>query len=233
MNFKKVMAVAVVASVGVSLQCVAALTSKQDKLSYAMGYEAGKSFANHKMNINPKVFSAALIDAIKGRQPQMTESQIKETLVAYQKEIMQKFQAKMAKEANQNSQQEVKFLAKNAKVDGIKTTASGLQYRIINSGVGNSPAKTDSVTVNYEGSLLNGKIFDSSYKRGKPVTFQVKRVIPGWQQALELMKPGATWELFIPSKLAYGKMGIPGSIPPNSLLKFKVNLIKVNQKKRG
>ena len=106
-----------------------------------------------------------------------------------------------------------------------------MQYRVIKSGTGTSPTQNDTVTVNYKGSLLNGTVFDSSFKRGKPATFMVKQVIPGWQEALKLMKPGAQWELFIPSKLAYGKNGAPGAIPPNSMLKFTVDLIKVTHKK--
>ena len=231
MNFKRLLTVSTMVVVGVSMQCFASLTTKQDKLSYAMGFEAGKSFASHKMQINPTVFAKGLLAALKGQPSDMSESEIKTILVNYQKEMMQKFQAKIKKEASENETAEKVFLAKNKQVKGVTTTASGLQYRVINAGKGVSPTEKDTVTVNYKVSILNGTVFDSSYKRGKPATFPVKAVIPGWQEALKLMKPGAKWELFIPAKLAYGKMGAPGTIPPNSLLQFTVDLIKVNSQK--
>ena len=231
MRLKKVLVIVAVAAVGVSAQSFAGLSSQQDKLSYAMGFEAGQSFKTHDVNVNSKVFTQGMTDGLKGSATQMTQAQVKQTLVDYQKQMIEKFQAKIEKQSTVNHMAQVAFMIKNAKVNGMKQTQSGLQYRVITKGSGASPTKDDSVTVNYKGMLLDGKVFDSSYKRGKPATFQVKAVIPGWQEALELMRPGATWELYIPAKLAYGKMGAPGMIPPNSMLKFKVHLIKVSNKK--
>ncbi len=123
-----------------------------------------------------------------------------------------------------------KFLTENKAKQGVVTLKDGLQYKIIKAGVGPKPSSTDTVTVNYEGKLINGQIFDSSFQRGRPATFPVSGVIKGWTQALQLMKQGATWELFIPAKLAYGVRGAGGVIGPNETLIFKVNLISVQNK---
>lgn len=120
------------------------------------------------------------------------------------------------------------FLITNSKKPGVKTLPDGLQYRVIKQGVGKSPTDTDTVVVDYVGTLVDGTEFDSSYKRGQPATFQVAQVIPGWTEALKMMKPGAVWELFIPANLAYGDQGAPPVIGPNQTLIFKVHLIKVN-----
>lgn len=119
------------------------------------------------------------------------------------------------------------FLAENSKKEGVETLSSGLQYKVIEAGDGASPKATDSVTVHYEGTLIDGEVFDSSYKRGDSITFKVGQVIQGWQEALQLMKPGATWMLYIPSDLAYGERGTFGSIGPNETLIFKVELLAV------
>lgn len=231
MKLKKIVAISAVAIVVASTTGFAALKTKQDKLSYALGASVGKSLADRKFPVKMDVFVQALTNALEGQKMEMTPAQVKQVLVDFQKEMMAKMQAKLKKEAANNEADEVAFLKKNAKVKGIKTTDTGLQYRVIKKGTGTAPTQNDTVTVNYKGSLLNGTVFDSSFKRGKPATFMVKQVIPGWQEALKLMKPGAQWELFIPSKLAYGKNGAPGAIPPNSMLKFTVDLIKVTQKK--
>lgn len=119
------------------------------------------------------------------------------------------------------------FLKENAKKDGVKTTATGLQYKVLKEGEGKSPKATDTVKVNYEGKLIDGKVFDSSYKRGEPIEFPLNGVIPGWTEGVQLMKEGATYEFTIPSKLAYGERGAGGAIPPNATLIFKVELIQV------
>ena len=124
-------------------------------------------------------------------------------------------------------------MAKNKSQPGVKTLASGLQYKVIKAGQGKAPSASDSVTVNYEGKLINGTVFDSSYKRNKPITFPVNGVIKGWQTVLTMMKPGATWEVAIPANLAYGAAGVPGSeIGPNETLLFKINLVSVNSAKK-
>src|SRR5207302_10437867 len=148
--------------------------------------------------------------------------QIKEVMTTFEKDMEQK-----QKEAgDKNKAEGTKFLEENKKKESVKTTASGLQYKVLKDGNGAQPKKTDTVTVNYRGTLINGTEFDSSYKRGQPATFPVNGVIPGWSEALGLMKPGAKWELFVPPQLAYDMQSRP-PIPPGSLLIFEVELLSV------
>ncbi len=129
--------------------------------------------------------------------------------------------------AADNIGKEARFLDENKARAGVKVTKSGLQYEVVKEGTGKSPAATDTVTVNYEGKLLNGTVFDSSYRRGQPIQFPLNRVIPGWTEGVQLMKTGATYLFYIPSKLAYGPQGAPGAIGPNECLIFKVELISI------
>ncbi|MCB1826987.1 MAG: FKBP-type peptidyl-prolyl cis-trans isomerase [Coxiellaceae bacterium] len=205
------------------------LNSKQDKLSYSIGVQTGKAFQTHNVQINPKVFAAGLADAQKGGPYEMTDADMTATLAAFRKESLEKLKAQIQHLSAVNSKNGAAFLAANKKKSGVKITASGLQYKIIKKGHGKPPSLTDTVTVNYRGSLINGKVFDSSYQRGKPVTFPVNGVIKGWQEALQMMKPGAVWMLYIPSDLAYGSRGAPGAIGPNEVLIFKVQLISVKR----
>ena len=203
--------------------------SDKDNLSYAMGYRTGQALKAQSIDINTKQFSQGLTAGVTGAKPAVSDADMQQSLMNMQKKMGEKMQQQYAAEAGQNEKAGAEFLAKNAKEAGVVTTASGLQYKIINAGSGESPAATDTVTVNYEGKLINGTVFDSSYKRGQPATFKVNQVIKGWQEALQLMKPGATWMLYIPSNLAYGKMGAPGAIGPNETLVFKVDLISVKK----
>jgi FKBP-type peptidyl-prolyl cis-trans isomerase FklB len=148
-------------------------------------------------------------------------------MMAFQKEVM----AKQAEVAKKNKAEGEAFLAENKKKEGVKTTPSGLQYKVIKPGKGKKPKSSDTVTVNYRGTLIDGTEFDSSYKRGQPATFQVSGVIPGWTEALQLMEEGAKWQLFIPSNLAYGERGAGGVIGPNATLIFEVELISIQEKK--
>ncbi len=218
-----------IALIFAAVQAQAALTTKKDKLSYAIGVETGKAFKTHGVNINPAVFADGLRDATTEKKLQLTQTEIREVLTNFRKQSLQKIRASMQKSAMRNKKLGMAFLATNKDKSGVKITVTGLQYKIIKKGSGTSPTKNDTVTVNYKGSLINGKVFDSSYKRGKPVTFPVAGVIPGWQEALTMMKPGAVWMLYIPSNLAYGTRGAPGAIGPNETLIFKVNLISVKK----
>jgi FKBP-type peptidyl-prolyl cis-trans isomerase FklB len=148
-------------------------------------------------------------------------------MMAFQKEVM----AKQAEVAKKNKAEGEAFLAENKKKEGVKTTASGLQYKVIKPGKGKKPKSSDTVTVNYRGTLIDGTEFDSSYKRGQPATFQVSGVIPGWTEGLQLMEEGAKWQLFIPSNLAYGERGAGGVIGPNATLIFEVELLSIQEKK--
>ncbi|WP_423063715.1 FKBP-type peptidyl-prolyl cis-trans isomerase [Candidiatus Paracoxiella cheracis] len=219
-----------VASVAVA-QAATPIKTQQDKLSYSMGVMTGRAFKTHDIQVSPTAFAAGLSDGITGNKTQMTDAQIRATLENFQKESMKKMQAQMEKLGKQNAQKGAQFLAVNKAKKGIVTTANGLQYKVLKAGHGSSPSLKDVVTVNYEGKLIDGKVFDSSYRRGKPATFPVNTVIKGWQEALTKMKPGAIWEIYIPAKLAYGMQGAPGVIGPNETLIFKVNLISVKKDK--
>jgi len=217
---------------GTAYAGVTTLKTKQDKLSYSMGVMTGKAFKSHNVTVNPAAFSAGLGDAMGGKKLQMTQDQMQKVLTDFQKQSMTKLKTEMKVEADKNQQAGTTFLASNAKKSGVKTTDTGLQYKIITAGKGTKPSLNDTVTVDYEGKLTTGKVFDSSYKRGKPVTFPLKGVIKGWQQALQLMSIGSTWEVVIPAKLAYGQAGVPGLIGPNETLVFKVHLISVKTTKQ-
>ena len=205
------------------------LSTRQERLSYAIGVETGKAFKTHGVRINSNAFAAGLNDATRGTQLQLSEAKIRIVLADFRKQSLAKLETKMQQSASNNTQLGQSFLVKNKAKAGVITTPTGLQYKILKKGSGATPTKTDTVTVNYEGRLINGKVFDSSYKRGKPVTFPVAGVIPGWQEALTKMKAGATWMLYIPADLAYGQRGAPGAIGPNETLVFKVHLISVKK----
>ncbi len=203
------------------------LKDEKDKVSYSIGLDIGTTFKKQNMDINTDVMVAGLKDGMSGNKPQMTEEQIKETMTAYSKSMMEK-QAAAGKEAGaKNAAIGEKFLAENKTKEGVKTTSSGLQYKVLKEGSGESPKETDTVVTQYRGTLINGTEFDSSYKRNQPATFPVNRVIKGWTEALQMMKPGAKYQLFIPPNLAYGERGAGGDIGPNETLIFEVELLSV------
>lgn len=204
------------------------LKSQKDKASYAIGLDMGNSLKKNEIDINSDLLYLGIKDALAGNKQLMTEQEIKETMVALQQDLQTKQQARMKEAGEKNKKEGEAFLADNKKKKGVKTVASGLQYKVINKGTGKSPKATDSVTVNYRGTLINGTEFDSSYKRGQPATFPVNGVIPGWTEALQLMKEGDKWQLFIPANLAYGERGAGANIGPNSTLIFEVELISIN-----
>ena len=158
----------------------------------------------------------------------MKREDMDKTMQTFAEARMKEMQAQLEKEIAANAEAGKKFLDENGKKDGVKTTATGLQYKVEKEGKGAKPTKSDSVTVNYEGRLLDGTVFDSSYERKEPVTFNVSDVIPGWVEGLQLMNEGSKYTLYIPSNLAYGETGAPPSIPPNATLTFDVELLKVN-----
>jgi len=153
-----------------------------------------------------------------------------ETLTSFKKDFIAKKQELEKQLGEKNKKEGSSFLAENQKKEGVKTLPSGLQYKVIKSGSGKKPKLDDTVTTHYRGSLIDGTEFDSSYRRGKPVTFPVNQVIPGWTEALQLMEEGAKWELFVPSNLAYGEKGAGNEIGPNATLIFEVELISVQEK---
>ena len=205
------------------------LKDERDKVSYSIGLDIGNTFKKQNMDINTEALMSGLKDAVGGAKPQMTEEEMKTTMASFSKSMMEK-QAAVAKEAGaKNAAEGEKFLADNKGKEGVKTTASGLQYKVIKEGTGPSPKETDTVETHYRGTLINGTEFDSSYARNEPATFPVNRVIKGWTEALQLMKVGSKYELYIPANLAYGERGAGQEIGPNSTLKFEVELLGIKE----
>lgn len=203
-------------------------STTQDKTSYAMGMATGKALKAHDTQINTNAFADGLNAGYSGAKAKMNEQTMQATLATFEKSNIAKMQAQAKLKGESNLQKGKAFLASNAKQKGVITTKNGLQYKVITKGDGTSPKASDSVTVDYEGTLIDGSVFDSSYKRGQPATFPVNGVIAGWTEALQLMKPGSVWMLYIPANLAYGARGAGSAIGPNETLIFKVHLIKVN-----
>jgi FKBP-type peptidyl-prolyl cis-trans isomerase FklB len=220
------LAAVLVASIGLA-QDKPQLKDQKDKASYSIGLELGTSLKKGKMDVNADTLFKGLKDGLSGAKPLLTEEQVKETMTALQKEMMDKQAAAQKEAGEKNAADGEKFLVENKKKDGVKTTASGLQYKVLKDGTGAPPKETDTVVTNYKGTLLDGTEFDSSYKRGEPATFPVNRVIKGWTEALQLMKPGSKYQLFIPSALAYGERAVGKDIGPNSTLIFEVELISI------
>ena len=203
------------------------LKDNKDKVSYSIGLNIGKSMKQEGLDINPDALAAAMKDVFAGAKPQLTDEEVQAVMQEFQKEMMAKRMKGQQEGLTKNKAEGEKFLADNKKKEGIKTTASGLQYKVIKDGTGKTPKATDTVSTHYRGTLISGKEFDSSYKRGEPAEFPVNGVIKGWTEALQLMKEGAKWQLFIPSELADGERGAGQDIGPNSTLIFDIELLSV------
>jgi FKBP-type peptidyl-prolyl cis-trans isomerase FklB len=203
------------------------LKSEKDKRSYAIGMDIGKNLKKQPLAIDPDILTRGIRDSLTNSKTLMNEQEYSEALNALKQEMSQKKKVQMKEAGEKNKKEGEAFLAQNRKKDAIVTLPSGLQYKVIKKGAGKIPKSTDVVTVNYKGTLINGTEFDSSYRRGKPASFRVTGVIRGWTEALQLMKEGATWQLFIPPGLAYGERGVGGSIGPNETLIFEVELISI------
>jgi FKBP-type peptidyl-prolyl cis-trans isomerase FklB len=195
---------------------------EKDKVSYCIGMNIGFNLSRQKVDVNPDVLTDGIKDAIAGK-PKLTSDQVKDIMGQIEKDDQQK----QKQVGEKNSTEGAQFLDENKQKRGVKTTASGLQYKVIKEGTGAQPKATDAVTVNYRGTLIDGTEFDSSYKRGQPATFPVNGVIKGWTEALQLMKVGSKYQLFIPPNLAYGERAMGPDIGPNSTLIFEVELLNV------
>lgn len=201
-----------------------------DKLSYALGLSMGNNFrASGIQEINVQDFTDGVAAVFYGSEPRMTYDEAKAEIQRFFTELQAKQEEASKKMADVNAQAGAAFLEENGKRVEVKTTASGLQYEVVKEGDGACPGPHDKVTVHYEGRLIDGTVFDSSVERGEPATFGVTQVIPGWVEALQMMKVGAKWRLFIPSALAYGPQGAGGIIGPNQTLIFDVELIKIEK----
>ncbi|MDF1683338.1 MAG: FKBP-type peptidyl-prolyl cis-trans isomerase [Legionellaceae bacterium] len=203
------------------------LKTTEDKVSYSIGSDLGVNLKKQGIAINPSVFAKGVSDGMSGGKLLMTEAEMKKVLGDFEKELMDKRSNELNKQAEENKKKGEAFLKANATKEGVVTLASGLQYKIIKAGTGVKPTTEDTVTVEYTGRLLNGEVFDSTEKAGKPVSFKLTQVIPGWTEALQLMPKGSTWEVYIPSKLAYGSRNVGGAIGPNETLVFNVHLVDV------
>jgi FKBP-type peptidyl-prolyl cis-trans isomerase FklB len=200
------------------------LKTLDDKAAYAVGLNIGQGLLADELALNPELIAKGLTDALKKSKPLLTEEQITATMTEFSKVMQTKAAAKNKVVADKG----VAFLAENKKKKGVTTTESGLQYEVLTAGKGASPKKTDKVKVHYHGTLVDGKVFDSSVERKEPASFGVGQVIPGWTEALQLMKVGDKWKLVIPPDLAYGARGTPGGpIGPNAVLIFEVELLDI------
>ncbi len=227
--------VALAALIGVSLVACdqttesteMSLESQDQRISYGIALNMGRRMQAEGVPLDADAFAQGIRDAVSGAEAKMTDEEINAEMMAMQEQMQAEQEAEMQAAASANIEAGKAYLADNATAEGVQITDSGLQYRVIKEGDGAQPTAADSVEVHYEGRLINGNVFDSSYSRGQPVTFGVTQVIPGWTEALQLMKEGAEYELTIPSELAYGAGGAGGAIGPNEVLVFKVELLSV------
>ena len=206
------------------------LITEKDKVSYSIGLNIGKSFQQQSIDINVAALMKGVEDAIKGSGQLLTDAEIREVMTTFQKRMMAKKENQDKEKAGKNLTEGKAFLEKNKTRKGVTTLPSGLQYEVMRQGKGAKPTLTDTVMTNYKGTLISGQEFDSSYKRGKPTTFPVNGVIKGWTEALQLMKTGAKWKLYVPSDLAYGPRSTGPTIGPNSTLIFEIELVEIKSK---
>jgi FKBP-type peptidyl-prolyl cis-trans isomerase FklB len=199
-------------------------STDKEKFSYAIGFQVGQGFKRDGLEIDTKTMAQAIDDVLGNKAPQLSVAEMRAAMDAAQKKLLAQRAAKgeKAKKAGEA------FLAANKKKKGVITTKSGLQYKVISAGKGKQPTPTSSITAHYKGTLVDGREFDSSYRRNEPATFNVNQVIPGWKEVLPLMHEGDKWQVFIPAELAYGERGQGNAIGPNETLIFEIELIKVN-----
>ena len=206
------------------------LVTKKDKQSYAIGMNVGMSLKQQPIDLDPSIVAQAVRDTLSGGKPALTEDEVKAVLTELQGELHAKQEAMVQQVGSMNKKEGDAFLAANKGKEGVVTLSSGLQYKILTKGGGPKPAASDTVVCNYRGTLVNGKEFDSSYKRGQPATFPVGGVIKGWTEALQLMPVESKWQLFVPADLAYGDRGAGPDIGPGATLIFDVELISIQKK---
>jgi FKBP-type peptidyl-prolyl cis-trans isomerase FklB len=202
-------------------------SSKKERFSYAVGMQIGGDFGNKEIEIDFDQFAEGVQTAYLSRERLMDEKESKGILDEIWKEYQERERAKRNTAAEVTKKEGAEYLAANLKKPGVKSTASGLQYRVMKAGQGESPTKSDKTEVHYRGWTIDGNEFDSSYSRNKPSTFGLTQVIRGWTEALAMMKPGAKWEIVVPQELAYGPGGKRPKIPPYSTLRFEIELLSV------
>ena len=210
-----------------SAQKKTTLKTQKEKVSYIIGTDIGKNLKKQSIDVNPELLFKGIKDVFTGEKFLLTDQEIQEVMTAFQQEMVAKQSEKMGKLAAENKKLGEAFLEANKKKDSVVTLPSGLQYKVIVEGTGKTPMLTDTVTTNYRGTLVDGTEFDNSYKRGEPATFPVNGVIAGWTEALQHMKAGSKWKLYIPANLAYGDRGAGQLIGPGAALIFDIELISV------
>ncbi|MFI5399743.1 MAG: FKBP-type peptidyl-prolyl cis-trans isomerase N-terminal domain-containing protein [SAR324 cluster bacterium] len=206
-----------------------ALSNDKVKASYVIGTNVGASLKRDGVEIDQAALVQGLKDALAGTESKVSPQETRDVMTRLQQNVQSKHEAVQKAAGEKNKKEGEAFLAKNKKEQGVKTSASGLQYKLIKEGTGRTPTLADTVTANYRGTLLDGTEFDSSYKRGEPAKFPVSGVIPGWTEVLQLMKVGSKYKVFIPSNLAYGEKGAGQQIGPNSTLIFEIELLDAKQ----
>jgi FKBP-type peptidyl-prolyl cis-trans isomerase FklB len=205
------------------------LDNQKKKVSYAIGLDIGKNFKERSMDLDMEILIQGLRDAQGGGQPLLSAEEIQKVMTQFQQDMMKAEQTKRMGQAQVNKAKEEAFLLENAKKPGVKVLPSGLQYVVLSTGTGPMPKLTDTVKVHYRGTLLDGSEFDSSYKRNQPAVFPLNGVIKGWTEALQLMKVGSKWQIFLPASLAYGEQGAGQVIGPNATLIFEVELLSIEK----
>lgn len=239
MKFRRIVVMivlpAVLSLVGLAAaEDAAPLKDKKEKISYSIGVDIGSTMKRQPFEVDPDLMARGIKDAYSGAKLAVPDNEVRATLMELQKELqakqmeqMKQQQEEMKKAGEKNKKEGEAFLGANAKKDGVKILKSGLQYKVLKSGSGATPKATDTVETNYRGTLIDGTEFDSSYKRGQSATFPVNGVIAGWTEALQLMKVGDKWQLFVPPALAYGERGAGRDIGPNATLIFEVELLAI------
>ena len=203
------------------------LKTQQDKVSYAIGLDIGKSMKRQEMEVDTAVVARGMKDALSGTNPLLTEDEAKQVMTTFRAEAQTKRAAKRKEQAEKNKTEGAAFLAQNKGKEGVHSLPSGLQYKVLTAGKGEKPKTTDTVVTHYRGTLIDGTEFDSSYKRGEPVSFQVNQIIPGWQEALVMMPKGSKWKVVLPPELGYGAQGAGRAIGPNQTLVFEIELLDI------
>jgi FKBP-type peptidyl-prolyl cis-trans isomerase FklB len=206
-----------------------ALQTQKGKVSYSIGLDIGRNMKRQSVEVNLDLLMRGMKDGLGDGKPALSDSDMQQTMAAWQKEMMAKMNEVQKKAGEKNKKEAEAFLAENKKKAGVVTLPSGLQYKILKDGSGKSPKATDTVVTHYRGTLINGKEFDSSYKRNQPATFPCNQVIAGWTEALQKMKVGSKWQLFVPSNLGYGENGNGQDIGPNATLIFEVELLDIKK----
>jgi FKBP-type peptidyl-prolyl cis-trans isomerase len=208
------------------------LKTSKDKFSYAIGMKTGESLKKQSVPVDPSIMARGMKDALAGGKTLMTDEEAQAAITEVQMDVRKKMQEKMQAEGAENKKKGDAFLAENKSKPGVVALPDGLEYKILKEGTGPKPTSSDTVECNYRGTLIDGKEFDSSYKRGKPAQFAVTGVIKGWTEALQLMPVGSKWQLFIPADLAYGERSPSPDIGPGDTLVFEIELLSIVEKNK-